>query len=169
MLKHFFEHMYEPERQSRLFAKGDIKYVILDLLKDKPSHGYEIIHSLETHFHGFYTPSAGSVYPTLQMLEDMGYVNSSEHDGKKVYTVSDAGMRFLEESKDVVSRIQVHMQNWQEEGDRDELRDVFHETRRLTRLISRKTQRLDKKRLVEIRGMLNRTYQNIEKIVDEEE
>lgn len=169
MFKHFFTNMYEPERQSRLFAKGDIKYVILNLLKDKPSHGYEIIHSIEEHFHGLYSPSAGSVYPTLQLLEDMGYVNSSERDGKKVYTISEAGIKFLEDSKDVVSRIQGHMRNWQEEGNRDELRDVFRELRQLVRLISRKTQRLNKKRLVEIKTIISEANRNIENVIDEED
>ena len=57
----FDRHLFQSERQSRLFEKGDLKYVILNLLKDKPSHGYEIMRALEESFHGFYTPSAGSV------------------------------------------------------------------------------------------------------------
>ena len=54
-----------------MFEKGDLKYVILDLLKDEPSHGYEVIRKLEERSRGFYSPSPGSVYPTLQLLEDM--------------------------------------------------------------------------------------------------
>jgi DNA-binding PadR family transcriptional regulator len=84
--KHF---MPFPPPHPRLFEKGDLKYIILNHVKDKPSHGYEIIRAMEDSFHGFYTPSAGSVYPTLQMLEDMGYVKSSERDGKKVYTITE--------------------------------------------------------------------------------
>ena len=80
----FHRGFFQWERKFRLFEKGDLKYVILDLLKDKPSHGYEIIRALEERFHGFYSPSAGSIYPTLQLLEDMGHVKSSEADGKKV-------------------------------------------------------------------------------------
>lgn len=59
-------------KRSCLFQKSDVKYVILDLLNEKPSHGYEIMRALEERSHGFYSPSAVSVYPTLQLLEDMG-------------------------------------------------------------------------------------------------
>ena len=67
----------------RLFEKGDLKYVILQLLSERSAHGYEVIRALEERFGGMYTPSAGAVYPTLQMLEDMEYVSSTQQDGKK--------------------------------------------------------------------------------------
>ena len=70
----------------RFFGRGDLKYVILDLLKDQPRHGYDIIRALEDRMGGQYRPSPGSVYPTLQMLEDLGYVTSSQQEGKKVYS-----------------------------------------------------------------------------------
>ncbi|MFA5308509.1 MAG: PadR family transcriptional regulator [Dehalococcoidales bacterium] len=162
------KHIFESKHHSRLFAKGDIKYVILNLLQSGPSHGYEIIHSLEQHFHGFYTPSAGSVYPTLQMLEDMGYVSSSVRDGKKVYVISAAGTRFLEESRDTVIRIKNHMLHWQQESSRDELRDAYRELRRMVRLVDRKTQHLSKKRLAEIKDIIAAACNNIENIIDEE-
>ena len=101
----FRNHFFGFENHSRLFEKGDLKYVILDLLKDKPSHGYEIIKALENRFHGFYSPSAGTVYPTLQLLEDMGYVKSSEQDGKKVYTITDEGRNFLNERHETMDKI----------------------------------------------------------------
>ncbi len=89
----------------RMFRKGDFKYLILDLLKDKPRHGYEIIRELEERFHGFYSPSPGVVYPTLQYLEEMGYVTSKEQDGKKVYTITDEGLKHLAEEKDIIDDI----------------------------------------------------------------
>ena len=55
-------------RQPRLFKKGDLKYVILDIVKDYPVHGYDITTVLEERFHGLYSPSAGSIYPILQFL-----------------------------------------------------------------------------------------------------
>jgi DNA-binding PadR family transcriptional regulator len=60
-------------------------------------HGYEIIRRLEEESGGVYSPSPGSVYPTLQMLEDQGYVSSEQSDGKKTYQITDAGLAFLEE------------------------------------------------------------------------
>src|SRR3712207_5975654 len=64
-------------RGERLFDRGDLKYVILDLLRARPRHGYDIIRALEDRFRGLYSPSPGSVYPTLQLLEDQGLVSSS--------------------------------------------------------------------------------------------
>lgn len=76
--------------------RGDMKFLLLEILKEGPRHGYEIINGLEGHFRG-YRPSPGSVYPTLQMLEEGGYVTSEQVDGKKVYTITDAGLKLLEE------------------------------------------------------------------------
>ena len=76
--------------------RGDIKYHLLEMLKDTPRHGYEIIGELEQRSGG-YRPSPGSVYPTLQMLEEGGFLTSEQIDGKKVYTVTDEGRRLLEE------------------------------------------------------------------------
>lgn len=73
-----------------------MKFLFLEILKDGPRHGYEIINGLEGRFRG-YRPSPGSVYPTLQMLEEGGFVTSEMVDGKKVYTITDAGLKLLEE------------------------------------------------------------------------
>ncbi|MCL6649893.1 MAG: PadR family transcriptional regulator, partial [Chloroflexi bacterium] len=99
-------------RASRIFEKGDLKYVILDLIKEKPCHGYEIIRALEERFGGFYAPSPGAVYPTLQLLEDLGYVTVSEQDGKKVYTITPAGRQFLAERAEVLNDIHARFQGW---------------------------------------------------------
>ncbi|PYO72596.1 MAG: PadR family transcriptional regulator [Gemmatimonadetes bacterium] len=87
------------------FGAGDMKYVILKLLKDKPRHGYEVMKELEERLHGCYSPSPGTVYPTLQWLEDEGLVRATEVDGKKVYEITDAGTKFLEDHRDVVEDI----------------------------------------------------------------
>ena len=92
-------------RRRQWFESGDMKYVILKLLKDKPRHGYEVMKELEERLHGCYSPSPGTVYPTLQWLEDAGLVSAKEVDGKKVYGITDAGTRFLEEHRDVVDDI----------------------------------------------------------------
>ena len=60
-------------------------------------HGYEMMKALEEKSGGFYTPSAGSIYPTLQMLEDRGFVTVKEVEGKKVYSITDTGRGLLAE------------------------------------------------------------------------
>ncbi len=95
-----------PRRRRRQwFEAGDMKYVILKLLKEKPRHGYEVMKELEEQMRGCYSPSPGTVYPTLQWLEDEGLVSAKEVAGKKVYEVTEAGLRFLEEHRDVVDEI----------------------------------------------------------------
>ncbi len=73
--------------------RGDVKYIVLELLAAGPKHGYEIIRAIEEQRGA--RPSAGSVYPTLQMLEDGGFVTSDQIDGKRVYTITDAGRELL--------------------------------------------------------------------------
>lgn len=85
-----------PRRRQR---RGDIKFALLELLAERPRHGYELIKELEQRFGGFYRPSPGSVYPTLQLLEDEGHLSASDVDGKKVYTVTESGRKLLEERR----------------------------------------------------------------------
>ncbi len=94
-----------PNLRWRLFDRGDLKYVILELLRDRPMHGYEVMRALEDRSRGAYTASPGSVYPVLQSLEDDGYVRSAEADGRKVYTITDAGLEFLDDNRDRVEQI----------------------------------------------------------------
>jgi len=83
----------------RMFGRGDLKYALLRLLQERPMHGYEMIRELEERSSGFYTPSAGAVYPTLQLLEDRGWVTSQSVEGKNVYTITDTGRQALEEQR----------------------------------------------------------------------
>jgi len=92
-------------RRRQWFESGDMKYVILKLLQDKPRHGYEVMKELEDRMHGCYSPSPGTVYPTLQWLEDEGLVTGRDAEGKKIYEITDAGRQFLHEHRDVVDDI----------------------------------------------------------------
>jgi DNA-binding PadR family transcriptional regulator len=156
------------ERHSRLFEKGDLKYVILDLLKDKPAHGYEVIRALEERFHGFYSPSAGSVYPTLQLLEDLGHVTASEQDGKKVYTITDEGRKFLEEREETVDKIRGHMRDWWKDRNHEDFRDSLRELRDVAHLMGRKANKLNKDRLSRIKAIITQACKEIEKTLAEE-
>jgi DNA-binding PadR family transcriptional regulator len=82
-----------------------VKYVILRLLQEKPRHGYEIMKALEERLGGWYTPSPGTVYPTLQLLEDQGYVRAVETEGKKVYHITPEGEAFLREHRELTDDI----------------------------------------------------------------
>jgi DNA-binding PadR family transcriptional regulator len=93
-------------RTGRMFEQGDLRYVVLRLLEEKPRHGYEIIKALEERFGGSYAPSPGVVYPTLQLLEDQGFARVlPEAGGKKVYEITDEGRAYLTENRDAVDTI----------------------------------------------------------------
>jgi DNA-binding PadR family transcriptional regulator len=77
--------------------RGDVKFIVLGALAEKPMHGYDIMQTLEQRHEGRYRPSPGSIYPTLQMLEDGGFVTSEQVDGKRVYTITEAGTKLLAE------------------------------------------------------------------------
>lgn len=125
---------FGPPRRRR-FGRGDLKYVILDLLQDGPRHGYDIIRALEDRFHGLYSPSPGSIYPTLQLLEDQGFVTSRQEEGKRVYTITDAGRAFLAERSDTMDDLRARMaEGW---GGRvsPELRELMDEMRQLGQMV----------------------------------
>jgi len=75
--------------------RGEIKFLLLELLSEHPSHGYDLIKKMEVRYGGLRHLSPGSVYPTLQMLEDGGYLTSQPEDGKRVYTITDEGRKLL--------------------------------------------------------------------------
>ena len=71
--------------------RGDVRSAVLRLLAEQPMHGYQIIQELSSRSGGAWSPSAGSVYPTLQLLADEGLVTSEESAGKKVFALTEAG------------------------------------------------------------------------------
>lgn len=71
--------------------RGDVRSAVLRLLHEAPMHGYQIIHEIESRSNGAWTPSPGSVYPTLQLLVDEGLITSTEADGRRTYSLTDTG------------------------------------------------------------------------------
>lgn len=90
----------------RLFAHGNLHLAVLHLIAEKPRHGYEIIKTIEEMVSGSYSPSPGTVYPALSMLEDQGFVTVETVEGnKKLYTVTDAGKAYLAENQSSVTAL----------------------------------------------------------------
>lgn len=94
----------------RFFEQGDLRYVILKLISEKPSHGYEIIKAIEDRLGGAYAPSPGVVYPTLTLLEETGLIAAAQSEGpRKLYTITDEGRAALERDKATVDAIFARM------------------------------------------------------------
>lgn len=72
-------------------GRGDVRAAILALLAEEPMHGYQVIQELSERSGGVWRPSPGSIYPTLQMLEDEGLVKVEETEGRRVFQLTDAG------------------------------------------------------------------------------
>jgi DNA-binding PadR family transcriptional regulator len=93
-------------REGRIFDGGELRLVILALVAEKPRYGYEIIKALGERVGGDYSPSPGVVYPTLTLIEEMGYASGSQDSaGRKLYTVTPEGQAFLASNKAQVDAI----------------------------------------------------------------
>ncbi len=93
------------EGRERLFDAGEIRLVILRLLSAEPSYGYQLIKTMEERLGGGYSLSAGVVYPTLTMLEEEGLIAAAQTEGKKVYSVTEEGLKYLEANKERVGQL----------------------------------------------------------------
>ncbi|MET7699453.1 MULTISPECIES: PadR family transcriptional regulator [unclassified Streptomyces] len=80
--------------------RGDVRASILALLKDRPMHGYEMIQEIAERSGGAWKPSPGSVYPTLQLLEDEGLITSESEGGKKLFSLTESGRAAADEGAD---------------------------------------------------------------------
>ncbi len=83
----------------RKLGSTDLQLLILRLLDEKPSHGYEIIKALDEHSNGFYVPSPGMVYPALTYLEELGFATVEAVGARKQYHISAAGKEHLEKNR----------------------------------------------------------------------
>jgi DNA-binding PadR family transcriptional regulator len=80
--------------------RGDIRAAALALLAERPMHGYEMIREIEDRTGGAWIPSAGSIYPALQLLEDEGLIKGSESEGRRRFELTEAGRKEQESRQD---------------------------------------------------------------------
>jgi len=92
-------------RRARFFESGEIRLAILSLLSEGPKHGYQLMKEMEERSGGMYRASAGSVYPTLQQLEDEGLVEAAVLGGRRTYNLTAAGRKELDNDPETVRRI----------------------------------------------------------------
>jgi DNA-binding PadR family transcriptional regulator len=98
--------------RGRFFESGDLRFVILQLINEKPRYGYEIIKAIEERLGGAYAPSPGVVYPTLTLLVELGYVTVTSGDGtKKLHTITAEGAAALEANKATVDALFERMEH----------------------------------------------------------
>ncbi len=98
--------------RARFFGPGEVRLALLSLMSEGPKHGYELMKQLEERSGGIYRASAGTVYPTLQQLEDEGLVVSESKEGKRVYSLTEAGRAELGREEEAVRRIWRRAERW---------------------------------------------------------
>lgn len=93
-------------KPGRMFGPGDLRLLLLALIADKPSHGYDLIRTIEARFGGNYAPSAGAIYPTLTLLEEQELIEAEASGGaKKSYAATLSGRQFLAANSDQVKAL----------------------------------------------------------------
>lgn len=150
--------------RDRFFKKGNLQFVILKMLEEESRHGYQIIKDLEERFKGFYSPSPGSVYPILQMLEDREFVSISKEGNKKIYTITDEGKQFLEENVDqneFTQRLEKfkNVDFEQMKASREQLQEVFHGFMKASQSAMQ-----DEEKKKELDALIEETKEKLEKI-----
>lgn len=100
------DHPHQGGRRQRFFGHGELRLVVLHLLRDSASHGYELIKAIETLTEGNYTPSPGVIYPTLDLLRDQQLITiSDEENGRRVIAITRHGQQWLDESQQQLAQI----------------------------------------------------------------
>jgi DNA-binding PadR family transcriptional regulator len=159
------------EGRGHRFERGDLRYVLLERLANQPAHGYEIIRALEERFHGFYSPSPGVVYPTLQWLEELGYVTAAEADGRKVYTITEQGRSFLADGGPRIAEIDQRLRGWmgpfEHKEYRAEIEGVQQDLQAMAQALRVAGSRANPERLRRIHEVTWRAWQEVEQILQE--
>jgi DNA-binding PadR family transcriptional regulator len=94
-----------------VFGPGDLRLVLLAMIEERPRHGYELIKELEQKFGGGYAPSPGSVYPTLMLLEELGYIRSATSEGtRKLFEITAEGRTYLRENQAALNSAMARME-----------------------------------------------------------
>lgn len=112
-------------RRGRLFESGKMKLLVLHLIAQQPKHGYEIIKEISDLVGGGYTPSAGTIYPTLSWLEDMCFVQAEMTEGdRKQYHITQVGKLHLQTQNDQVTHLLERLETRREIHENDQLLDI---------------------------------------------
>jgi DNA-binding PadR family transcriptional regulator len=148
--------------------RGVVRYLILDAIAQQPRHGYEIIQAIEERSAGTYRPSPGVIYPTLQMLEELGHARVEEREARKVYAITAEGKRDLDDHAEDVRDFYENAGEGSWEDFADELRDLGSRMGRMFKAIGRSARRgrLTPATIKKLHAVLDEAVAKIEAIVD---
>lgn len=154
-------------RRGRMFGSGELRLVLLRLIADEPRHGYELIKALEDITGGDYSPSPGTIYPTLSLLEDEGAIKQAAGDEtRKAYEVTDAGTTELEERADEVEAIMERLAAHGEQRKPFASPEMFRAAGNLASVLKNKARsgKLDEDAMREIVDLIDELAKKIERL-----
>ncbi len=117
--------------------RGTVRWLVLDAIAAQPRHGYEIIQAIGERSHGAYKPSPGVIYPTLQMLEEMGHARTTSRDERKVYEITDDGRRELQAHQEEVAEFYEGQNDGGWEDHAEEFMQIAKRVKRVAQLFRR--------------------------------
>jgi len=121
--------------RKRPLAHGDLRLLILNIIKTSPSHGYGLINEIRTLTSGFYEPSPGVIYPALETLQDLGWVESQPEKGKRVLHITEAGQAELLEQNSAIKKIEerlLKLSSSEQKPEPDDIRGALRQLRHTT-------------------------------------
>mgnify|MGYP001554522122 CR=1 FL=1 len=147
--------------------RGEVRLLILDAIAEQPRHGYDIIQTIEQRTGG-YRPSPGTVYPTLQLLEEMGHAKSREEEGRKVYTITDEGRAELERQQDELEDAYERLGFDSESIDGAAMQDIFGHFRKMMRTFGKgfKHGKFNSQKMEEVESVIKESITRIEEILN---
>jgi DNA-binding PadR family transcriptional regulator len=151
--------------------RGGVRYLVLDAIATQGRHGYEVIQAIEERSGGAYRPSPGVVYPTLQLLEELGHAQVADKDARKVYAITPEGLKDLEAHRDEVAEFYERFSDDTWDRHVDEFGDLIRRAARLFKTFKRaaKRGRLSPEAHAGIREVLDDAVKRIEVILTEDE
>ena len=154
-------------RSRRMFDGGELRLVLLKLIADQPRHGYDLIREIESLTGGAYAPSPGVVYPTLTMLDDMGFIEAAASEGaKKAFQATDAGKAELEANAEAVQALIAKLASLGEERSKTDARSIRRAMGNLREVLVDRlnTGEVDEDTLHQIVALIDEAAQKIERL-----
>ena len=139
--------------------RGDFRFLILLSLKEKSMHGYALIQEIGRTYQR--PVSAGLVYPTLQELGDMELVTVEEKDGKKVYTITEKGKKYLADNQDVVERLKAGREYADKVGQFSFMKEIHD----MTDMLMMNSEYVDKNKMERIQEILEDTRKKVAAVI----
>ena len=157
----------EGGRSRRMFDGGELRLVLLKLIADEPRHGYDLIREIESLTGGAYAPSPGVVYPTITMLDDMGFIAQQQSEGaKKAFAVTEAGTAELDANKELVEALIARLTSLGEERQKTDSTSVRRAMGNLREVLVNRLSAsdVDEATLHEVVALIDEAAQKIERL-----